>query len=80
VESTFVIRWILVALTAAVALALILRGDVVIGGLLGAVAVTRALLFVRMRRRREELRRRIAERGRARPWSRQPGSRSAGSQ
>jgi hypothetical protein len=70
VESTFVFRGILVALTAAVALALILRGNVVIGALLGAMAVTRALLFVRMRRRRDEFRRRIADRRNARPRSR----------
>ena len=60
--STWVLRWILVALTAAVALALILHGNVVIGGLLALVAITRALLFSRMHRRREEFRRRFAER------------------
>jgi uncharacterized membrane protein len=64
--SDWVIRWILVALTAAVALALVLRGNVVIGALLGAVALTRAVLFTRVRRRREELRRRVAERRNAR--------------
>ena len=69
--STWVIRWILVALTAAIALALILRGNVLIGGLLGAVAVTRAVLLTRMRRRREEFRRRFAERrnGPGGPWA-----------
>ena len=60
--STWVFRWILVALTAAIAFALILRGNVVIGGLLGLVAITRAVLFTRVRRRREEFRRRFAER------------------
>jgi hypothetical protein len=64
--SDWVIRWILVALTAAIALALVLRGNVVIGALLGAVALTRAVLFTRVRRRREELRRRVAERRNAR--------------
>lgn len=72
--STFVIRWILVALTAAIALALILRGNVVIGALLGVIAVARALLFVRVRRRREEFRRRIAARRNAGPRSQWPGS------
>lgn len=69
--STWVIRWILVALTAALALALILRGNVLIGGLLGAVAVTRAVLFTRLRRQREEFRRRFAERrnGGGGPWA-----------
>jgi hypothetical protein len=66
VRSTWVIRWVLVALTAAVALALIWRGNVVIGVLLGAIAVTRAVLFTRVHRRRELIRRRIAERRNAR--------------
>ena len=66
--SDWVIRWILVALTAAIALALVLRGNVVIGALLGLVALTRAVLFTRVRRRREELRRRVAERRNAGPW------------
>ena len=56
----WITRWILVALTAALAVVLIVRGNVVIGVLLGAMAVTRAVMFVTMRRRREEFRRRIA--------------------
>ena len=43
--SVWVIRWILVALTAALAVALIVRGNIVIGVLLGALALTRASLF-----------------------------------
>jgi len=65
----WITRWILVALTAALAVVLIVRGNVVIGVLLGAMAVTRAVMFVTMRRRREEFRRRIAQ-GRDRPAGR----------
>ncbi|MDQ1475544.1 MAG: hypothetical protein QOE62_773 [Actinomycetota bacterium] len=60
--SLRVVRWILVALTAALAVVLIVSGHVVLGVLLGAMAVTRAVLFVKMQRRREMLRARIAQR------------------
>ena len=69
--SMWVIRGILVALTAAIALALIVRGNVLIGGLLAAVAVTRVVLFAQVHRRRAEFRRRLAaRRGRGGPWAR----------
>ncbi len=61
-QSVSVFRWILVALSGALAAFLIVRGSVVIGVLIGAMAVTRALFLVRMKHRREEFRRRIAER------------------
>ena len=61
-RSMWVIRCLVVALTGALAVALILRGNVLIGGLIGALALSRAVLFVKMRRRREEFRRRLAER------------------
>jgi len=70
--STWVLRGILVALTAAIAIALIVNGNVPIGGLLAAVAVTRAVLFARVHRQRDAFRRRLAER-RTRPggpWAR----------
>lgn len=60
--SLRVIRWILVALTAAIAVVLISSGHVVLGVLLGAMAVTRAVMFVTMQRRREQFRERIAQR------------------
>ncbi len=60
--SMWVIRGILVALTAAVAIALIARGNLVIGALLGAVALMRATFLVRLHGRREQLRRRLAQR------------------
>lgn len=60
--SMWVIRGILVALTAAVAIALIVRGNVVIGALLGAIALMRAIFLVRLHGRRELLRRRLAQR------------------
>jgi hypothetical protein len=65
-SSTWVLRGILVALTAAIAIALIVNGNVVIGGLLAAVALTRAVLFARVHRQREEFRRRLDQR-RTRP-------------
>ena len=60
--SLRVVRWILVALTGILAVVLLVSGHVVIGVLLGAMAVTRAVLFVKMQRRREMIRARIAQR------------------
>jgi uncharacterized membrane protein len=60
--SMRVIRWILVALSLALAVVLIVHGNVVVGGLIGAMAVTRAVLFVRMQHRRERFRQQIARR------------------
>ena len=60
--SIWVTRWILVALSAALAAFLVARGNVVIGALIGVMAVTRAVLLVGLRRRREEFRRRMAHR------------------
>ncbi len=61
-QSTRVLRWILVALSLVLAAFLIARGNVVIGVLVGAMAVTRAVLFVKMQHRREQFRERIAQR------------------
>jgi hypothetical protein len=60
--SMLVIRWVMVALTAVLAALLIARGNVVIGVVLGALAVTRVALLVGMQRRRERFRRRIQRR------------------
>lgn len=60
--SVRVVRWVLVALTAALAVVLIASGHVVIGVLLGAMAVARAVLFVKMQHRRDQFRERIAQR------------------
>jgi hypothetical protein len=51
--SLRVVRWILVALTATLAVVLLVNGHVVLGVLLGAMAVTRVVFFVKMRHRRE---------------------------
>ena len=59
--SLSVVRGILVALTAALAVVLIVSGHVVLGVLLGAMAVTRAVLFVKMQHRREMFRARVAQ-------------------
>ncbi len=56
--SLWVIRVVILALGAALAIALIARGDVLIGGLIGALVIARTILFVQMRHRRRELRRR----------------------
>jgi uncharacterized membrane protein len=58
------IRWVLVGLSLAFSIALIARGDVLIGGLLGALAVVRMVMFVRIQQRREEFRRRRDQGGR----------------
>ncbi|HUI48405.1 MAG TPA: hypothetical protein VL119_06895 [Acidimicrobiia bacterium] len=60
--SMWVLRWIIVALGAALAVVLIMRGNVLIGGLIAVMAVTRVILFVRLQRRREQFRRRMTER------------------
>ena len=65
--SMWVLRWVLVALSAALALVLIVHGNVIIGVLIAAMAFTRAVLFVRLHTRREELRRRVAQRRASRP-------------
>jgi hypothetical protein len=69
----WVIRCVILALGAAFAVALIARGNVVIGGFVGALVVCRAALFLAMTSRRRELRRRVQARRQARPdparWS-----------
>ena len=60
--SMWVIRGILIALSVALATVLIVRGNVIVGVLIGALAVTRLVLLVQMRRRRDRFRRRLAQR------------------
>jgi energy-converting hydrogenase Eha subunit G len=60
--SMWVMRWVIVALSAALAVVLIARGNVLIGVLVGALAVTRMVFFVRLQRRRDQFRRRMAGR------------------
>jgi len=66
--SMWVMRWVIVALSATLAVVLIARGNVLIGVLVGALAVTRMIFFVRLQRRRDQFRRRMA--GRRNPPSR----------
>jgi len=61
-RSIRVARGLLIALTAAIAVALILNGNVVFGVLIGALAVVRLVLFTRVQQRREEIRRRVQQR------------------
>jgi hypothetical protein len=61
--SAWVKRWgTSVSLTALLAIALLWRGDTIIGGLIGALAVTRAVLFARLYYRRDRQRRGLAPR------------------
>ena len=62
------IRWVLVGVSLTLSIALIARGDVLIGGLLGVLAVVRMVMFVRIPQRRDEFRRRGGQRGMAR-WT-----------
>ena len=64
--SIWVVRGVLVALTLALAVALIVNGRVLFGVLVGALAVTRLILFTRVSQRRAEFRRRVEQRRRLR--------------
>ena len=61
--SIWVTRWIVVALSAVLAVVLIVRGNVVIGVLVGALTLTRIVLFVRLGRRRDRFRQRRQQGG-----------------
>jgi hypothetical protein len=61
-QSMRAFRWVLVALSALLAVFLIARGSVVIGAIVGAMAVTRAVFFVRMQHRRDQLHERLIAR------------------
>ncbi len=67
----WVLRGILIALSLALAGFLIWHGNVVIGVLIGAMAIVRIVLLTRMHSRREEIRRRLAARRRGMPSGRQ---------
>jgi hypothetical protein len=62
----FAMRWVLIGLSLALSIALIARGDVLIGGLLAALAVGRMAVFMRMQQRREQFRARRGPNGRPR--------------
>jgi hypothetical protein len=62
------LRWILIALSAALAVVLFVTGRVAIGVLLGAIVAVRIALLLSLRRRRKELRARFG--GRTRPCAR----------
>jgi hypothetical protein len=56
--SAWVRRWVIsVSLTGVLALALLWRGDTMFGVLVGALALTRAVLFTRLHLRRDRSRR-----------------------
>ena len=60
--SLWVWRCVILALAAALSVALIMRGNLLIGGLIGALVIARAILIVKVRQRRQELRRRFGQR------------------
>jgi len=65
-RSFWVIRGLLVGLTFVLGVVLLRRGNVVIGVLIGAIAVTRGVMFMQVWRRREQIRRRAEARFRER--------------
>ena len=52
--SMYAIRWIMVTLTALLAVLLVARGHVVIGVVVGALTLARIALLVRLHQRREQ--------------------------
>jgi uncharacterized membrane protein len=61
--SIWVTRYLLVTLSVVLAVALIVRGDLVIGVIVGALAVSRMVLFVQLRHRRDRFRQRRPQDG-----------------
>jgi MFS superfamily sulfate permease-like transporter len=61
--SIWVTRWILVTLSIVLAVVLVVRGDVVIGVIVGAIAVSRMVLLVQLRHRRARFRQRRQQGG-----------------
>jgi hypothetical protein len=67
-----VTRWLLIAVSAVLAVVLLARGDVVIGGLLAVLVLGRAAMLTQVQRRRDGFRRRVEAR-RAGRWRSGPG-------
>jgi len=57
-NAIVILRAVVFVLALALAAALIAHGNILIGGLIGALAVTRLVLFINMRRRVGRFRRR----------------------
>jgi uncharacterized membrane protein len=66
-NALWVWRWVILALATALSVALIVRGNVLIGGLVGALVVARAIVFVRIRRLRQQRGGRFGRRQEPRP-------------
>jgi hypothetical protein len=58
-ESFWKWRWVMAGLGALLAVALIANGNVLIGAIIGVMAVVRIVMFSKMQRRRAELRARF---------------------
>lgn len=60
-----IVRWVMVALSATLAVVLLAHGNVLIGGILMALAVTRVIMLVGVQQRRRRFRTLAAERRRS---------------
>ena len=57
-SGVWILRGVLIALSLTLSIVLIVHGNVAVGGLIAALAITRIMLFVTMHRRREQFRER----------------------
>jgi hypothetical protein len=62
VNGIFILRFVIFGLALALAAVLIARGNVLIGGLIGALALTRIAMFFMFMHRRKEFRARMQQR------------------
>jgi hypothetical protein len=61
-QSIFRIRWVLVGFAAVFSVILTANGEVLIGALVGAMAILRIVMLLRWKQRRDEMRRRYPRR------------------
>ena len=72
-NGIFILRFVIVGLALALAAVLIARGNVLVGSLIGVLALARVGLFLMYMRRRKEFRARMQQRreqGGGQPWRR----------
>ena len=74
-NGIFILRFVIFGLALALAAVIIVRGNVLVGGLIGALALARIAMFFMWMRRRKEFRARMQQRreqgggqGPGRPW------------
>jgi hypothetical protein len=71
-ESMLRIRWVLVGLGGVLSIALVANGSVLIGALIGAMAITRAVMLVKWSRLGKQRQAAFAERARSAGPARSP--------